>query len=417
MKFLKLFFILLTGIIFSNDISAQGVVISDDPNATVADESAVLDIQSTSKGMLIPRMTTAQRNSISNAKDGLLVFDITEGSFYLYGKSKWTDLSTPADLWTVENSNVRLTNTNFNLDIGNSVTTNNMIIQADENTSSDDPIFEVKDKTGKPVMQITSEGVKIFVSEQAKGVSGGFAVGRYATAKGGMDTTYFTVNKEEGTRVYTSGSAVTSGGFAVGRYATAKGMDNLLFSVKENQGTRAYTFNTAKGVAGGFAVGRYTGAKGMDTTYFTVNKDEGTRVYTSGGSAVTSGGFAVGRYATAKGMDTTYFSVNRDEGTQILQSENGNGFSVNKYINSIKKPIFIANNDSIRIYFRPSVNSKGFACIRDGVSVNSNDWAYNLYIKNTGELSYDSKTLLIGGGQTPSQSMTFPTDRGNNNAN
>ena len=337
MKFVKFFLILLTGLIFSNGISAQGVVISDDPDATVADESAVLDIQSTSKGMLIPRMTTAQRNSISNAKDGLLVFDITEGSFYLYGKSKWTDLSTPADLWTVENSNVRLTNTNYNLDMGNSVTTNNIIIQADENTSPDDPIFEVKDKTGKPVMQVTSEGVKIFVSDQAKGVAGGFAVGRYTGAKGGMDTTYFTVNKEEGTRVYTSGTLATTG---------------------------------------------------------------------------QSGGFAVGRYTGAKGMDTTYFSVNRDEGTQILQSENGNGLTVLKIIEGIKRPSFITNHDSTRIYYTGTGN--GFACVREGYQI-GNDWAYNLYVKNNGILSYDPKQLLIGGGNAPSQSMTFPTDRGNNN--
>lgn len=39
------------------------------------DSSAMLDIQSTSKGMLIPRMTTAQRMAISNPATRLLVFD------------------------------------------------------------------------------------------------------------------------------------------------------------------------------------------------------------------------------------------------------------------------------------------------------------------------------------------------------
>jgi hypothetical protein len=56
------------------------------------DASALLDVKSSTKGMLVPRMTTTQRNLISNPATGLLVFDTTTGSFWFYNGS-WTDLS------------------------------------------------------------------------------------------------------------------------------------------------------------------------------------------------------------------------------------------------------------------------------------------------------------------------------------
>lgn len=61
---------------------------------TTPDASAQLDISSSSKGLLTPRMTSAQRTSITNPATGLLVFqtDATQG-FYYYNGSSWTNLS------------------------------------------------------------------------------------------------------------------------------------------------------------------------------------------------------------------------------------------------------------------------------------------------------------------------------------
>lgn len=51
---------------------------------TNPDPSAILDITSTNQGILAPRMTTLQRNTITSPADGLLVFDTDEGVFYFY---------------------------------------------------------------------------------------------------------------------------------------------------------------------------------------------------------------------------------------------------------------------------------------------------------------------------------------------
>ena len=57
---------------------------------TNPDASAILDINSTSQGVLAPRMTTAQRLGITAPATGLLVFDTDQGGFFYYNGSVWS---------------------------------------------------------------------------------------------------------------------------------------------------------------------------------------------------------------------------------------------------------------------------------------------------------------------------------------
>lgn len=59
---------------------------------TPANASAMLDVSSTTKGLLPPRMTTAQRTTIVSPADGLLVFDISTQSYWYRRNSTWTEL-------------------------------------------------------------------------------------------------------------------------------------------------------------------------------------------------------------------------------------------------------------------------------------------------------------------------------------
>ena len=56
---------------------------------TTPDASSVLDIQSTTKGFLAPRMTTLQRAAISSPEVGLMVFDTDINKFCFYEGSSW----------------------------------------------------------------------------------------------------------------------------------------------------------------------------------------------------------------------------------------------------------------------------------------------------------------------------------------
>ncbi len=56
------------------------------------DPSATIDMSSVTQGMLVPRMTSTQRVMISAPAVGLLVFDLTTGTFWFRDASAWTEL-------------------------------------------------------------------------------------------------------------------------------------------------------------------------------------------------------------------------------------------------------------------------------------------------------------------------------------
>lgn len=72
-------------------IQAQSVVIAE--NESSPDGSAILDVQSVSKGILLPRLTEIQRSLIVSPATGLLVYqtDNAEG-FYFYNGISWLHL-------------------------------------------------------------------------------------------------------------------------------------------------------------------------------------------------------------------------------------------------------------------------------------------------------------------------------------
>ena len=58
-------------------------------NGNDADPSAILDVQSEEKGILIPRMTAAQRDAITSPANGLLVLVTDDKSIWMYDGTQW----------------------------------------------------------------------------------------------------------------------------------------------------------------------------------------------------------------------------------------------------------------------------------------------------------------------------------------
>jgi len=89
MKILLTFFIAL---FFINITEAQNVGIGTSTPQT----SAQLDVSSTTKGFLPPRMTAAQRSAISSPTNGLLVYqtDYPSGLFY-FNSGVWSSVAVP----------------------------------------------------------------------------------------------------------------------------------------------------------------------------------------------------------------------------------------------------------------------------------------------------------------------------------
>lgn len=89
-------------------VNAQNVAINGSGAAPAA--SAMLDIASTTSGLLIPRMTTAQRTAIAAPATGLTVYDNTTSSFWYYDGTSWIEKLSTANGWRLNGNAITATN-------------------------------------------------------------------------------------------------------------------------------------------------------------------------------------------------------------------------------------------------------------------------------------------------------------------
>ncbi len=92
---MKKIIICLLVIVNSQMLSAQNVGIG----TATPNTSAQLDVASTTKGLLIPRMTTTERTAITPLPKGLMVFDSTSSSFWFYEGAAWREIPAANKVW------------------------------------------------------------------------------------------------------------------------------------------------------------------------------------------------------------------------------------------------------------------------------------------------------------------------------
>jgi hypothetical protein len=223
---IAIFFSTLT---MNNVALAQNVTVTDD-DSYIAESSAMLDVMSTNKGMLVPRLTTAQRTGITSPATGLMVYDTEVKSFMYYNGLTWITIP-----------------------------------QLASSAASGEALFAVVNHLGDTVFAVYHDGVRIFVDPEAKGRVGGFAIsGRTPTKEGIGTVEYFRVTPDS-TRIYVNDSVGAKGrvgGFAIsGRTPTKENGVKEYFTVNKDS-TRIYIDSTAsKGRVGGFAVSGRTPTK------------------------------------------------------------------------------------------------------------------------------------------------------------
>lgn len=91
--------ILILGISLTLLFAANSVFAQVGVGTITPDQSAQLDVNSTNKGLLAPRMTLAQRGTIPTPADGLLIYqtDNTPG-FYMRESGQWVRLANMSNL-------------------------------------------------------------------------------------------------------------------------------------------------------------------------------------------------------------------------------------------------------------------------------------------------------------------------------
>ena len=158
--------IILLGLFFcitATSLNAQTGIGTTSPNA-----SAKLEIASTDKGLLIPRMTSAQRGLISLPANGLLVYQ-TDGVIGFYVNSgtsaspSWLRINTD---WTKSGNDISFTTGNVslsgNLAGGNSSTSNISGFAANINSVSTNYSITSADN-GKVIQSTSASAITITI--------------------------------------------------------------------------------------------------------------------------------------------------------------------------------------------------------------------------------------------------------------
>ena len=135
-------------------INAQ-VGINED-NST-PNSSAILDVQSTTKGMLIPRMTTAERDLINSPATGLMIYNQTTNSFNFYNGTAWINITS--------RTITEIADTDNNTKIQVEKTPNSDTIQFDINGSERLKIHQ--NVSGQTIINLPNNNSNTFLGEGA----------------------------------------------------------------------------------------------------------------------------------------------------------------------------------------------------------------------------------------------------------
>ncbi|MCB8998993.1 MAG: hypothetical protein H6540_02845 [Bacteroidales bacterium] len=103
----------LFSIVFIVGFFAANAQVAINSDGSAANPSSMLDVSSTTKGLLPPRMSSAQRTAIPTPANGLIVYDTDSASYYIRNSTGWcqlvmengagvTQIGTIADNTTIE---------------------------------------------------------------------------------------------------------------------------------------------------------------------------------------------------------------------------------------------------------------------------------------------------------------------------
>jgi trimeric autotransporter adhesin len=235
--------------------------------------SAMLDVTSTAKGFLVPRMTTAARIAITSPATGLLVYDNSLSLFYYYNGTAWTPIAPLANGWSVNGNSGTVSGTNF---LG---TTDNQAL--DIKTRN---ILHTRIRTNGQI-EVLNTGRSVFLGENVGrqddlnnhyNVGIGYYIMTQATSATGITSIgYSSSQNARNTAAYntTIGSAAMGNANIDGNFNTAMGRIALLSETSGN-------YNTALGVyaATSITTGNYNVSIGYYSMYFNTSGSENVAI-------------------------------------------------------------------------------------------------------------------------------------------
>src|SRR6266487_3878676 len=258
---------------------AQGVAINN--NNAAPSSSAMLDVQSTTKGVLIPRMTTAQRTAIASPAKGLMVYDTDANAFWFYNGSAWTNLTASglATGWSLTGNSGTTPASNFlgtadNISLNIKTNNQTRLTVADNgnigiNNTTPLAKLDVKSTTGTANANFSFTGNNavnirgVTSSASNSGTGGAFGGNFEALANGGSSmAAAVSAYAQSGYKNYGFfGGVLTSGGqWGYGVYATATGTQFTTGGYFKGDGTGVEAIGGTGVVGSGSYGGKFNGS-------------------------------------------------------------------------------------------------------------------------------------------------------------
>jgi hypothetical protein len=264
----------------TQQLSAQSVAINDD--ASLPHASAILDIKVSApakNGVLLPRMTAAQRSAIASPAKGLLVYDSTSNSFWFHNGTAWQEISKGVNAWTVNGTNV------YNLpgNIGIGVTTARAKLNVVQNSNV---LFGAS---------MTGLGRKLFWN----GTKGAFRAGEVLGQYPDDTAPYAWDDINIGYASFATGIDVVASGrgsAAFGQNTDATGDGSIasgVWTTSSGQMSLAFGFASGASGEGSLAIGYNNGSSGdYSSTFGEWNSSVGFGSFTAGSTNTTTRDFS-----------------------------------------------------------------------------------------------------------------------------
>ncbi len=105
----KILLLAACGFVYVTGTMAQGVAVG----ATTPDASAMFEVRSIAKGLLIPRLTTTQRGTITTPATGLQIYNTTTNALEYYNGTAWVSLT--QNYWLSHANGIQYTSGNVGI--------------------------------------------------------------------------------------------------------------------------------------------------------------------------------------------------------------------------------------------------------------------------------------------------------------
>ena len=400
---------------------SQSLAINND--GSTAHASSILDVKSNNKGILLPRLTTTERNSISTPAAGLFIYNSTTNEFNFYDGSTWQVLNSN---WLRNGNHIYNRNTTSGfVGIGTSNPLSRLHV-ADSNVLFTGSLG-IPDYFSTVQLPVQGAGKRMLWFAEKAAFRAGYATGTEWNADSIGSASFAVGNgskaKGYASAAFNSGQATGDGAFA-GGFGTASGFSSIAFG---NGATASGQYAFANGeatIAGGnhsFTFGSTAQAQGNFSFAFgeQLTNASGTSSFAFGYQSRVLGNYSFGMGRTIGMGSTTLYSFGFGENVFISNSYSL-GFGKSPTANGFSS-FAIGNNsiaaDSNSIAFGEEAFSNGRRAVAIGFKArasgyNSASMGYETFADGEGSIALGRTTRTYSAYSFAAGFQTFATAYG-----